>query len=343
MPDSNNQRTVRAYFAAMRRGPEAEADMLALFASDASYHEPFSGAPGPAVGAEAISERLQAGWATPIPDMELEILGIDVTGNRGESRWECRSPVFPAPVRGRDTYEFRDGLITSLKVTIDETEGPHMPRDHIATTRGAYSDSALRFATAVGTTVSAEFEAPIDLAILTTFATLVDGSSGVVVDAGCGTGRVARYLADSGLDVLGVDVAPGMIAEARRAHPDIAFHVAELTSLPSDPASVAAVAYWYSIITTPPDALSEVWSELSRVLAPGGAAVLAFQSGGGEHVHLQNAYGTTTDLTLFRHDPDHVRSGLEAIGLSVHATARRRPQFAHETTDQAFIIATDTR
>jgi len=218
-----------------------------------------------------------------------------------------------------------------------------MPRDHVAATRDAYSDSAHRFASAVGTTVSPEFEASIDVAVLATFVELTSASKGVVVDAGCGTGRIARYLADGGLDVLGIDVAAGMIDEARCAHPDIAFDVAELTSLPCDAKSVAAIAYWYSIITTPPDALDRVWSELDRVLVRGGAVLVAFQCGTGEQIHRSSAYGTSTDLTLFRHDPDHVRRGLESVGLGAHTVAQRAPRFGHESSDQAFVIATGPR
>lgn len=38
---------------------------------------------------------------------------------------------------------------------------------------------------------------------------------GVVVDAGCGTGRWARQLADLGHDVIGIDVSGAMVARAR--------------------------------------------------------------------------------------------------------------------------------
>lgn len=96
--------------------------MMSLFTPDATYEEPFSGSSEPAVGFDAIRERLRTGWTNPIPDMELEVLAIHVTGERAESRWECRSPAFPAPVRGRDLYEFRNGLIASLRVTIDNAE-----------------------------------------------------------------------------------------------------------------------------------------------------------------------------------------------------------------------------
>jgi 2-polyprenyl-3-methyl-5-hydroxy-6-metoxy-1,4-benzoquinol methylase len=47
-------------------------------------------------------------------------------------------------------------------------------------------------------------------------ATFVEGL-GVrrVLDAGCGTGRVAIELARRGLDVVGLDADPGMLSAAR--------------------------------------------------------------------------------------------------------------------------------
>lgn len=120
MGDGNETSVVAAYFAAMRRGSDAEAEMLALFTDDAVYDEPFSGQPEPAVGIDAVRERLRAGWEVPLPELELDVLSVEVTGDRAVSTWECRSTAFPGPVRGTDEYEFRDGLIAVLRVTIDE-------------------------------------------------------------------------------------------------------------------------------------------------------------------------------------------------------------------------------
>ena len=105
----------------MRRGGDAETEMHALFTDDAVYDEPFSGADAPAVGIDAIRDRRREGWAEPLPDMELDVLSIEISGGRAVSRWECRSPVFPAPVRGTDEIEFRDGRIAALRVTIDQS------------------------------------------------------------------------------------------------------------------------------------------------------------------------------------------------------------------------------
>jgi hypothetical protein len=107
--------------AAMRRGPEAEDDMVALFADDAVYDEPFSGH-APAVGTSAIRQRLRLGWQTPPPDMELDILTVEIIGDTAVVTWECRSSAFDTPTNGRDEYAFRDGRIARLRVAIQNRD-----------------------------------------------------------------------------------------------------------------------------------------------------------------------------------------------------------------------------
>lgn len=52
-----------------------------------------------------------------------------------------------------------------------------------------------------------------------------------VLDAGCGTGRVAIELAAHGLCTVGVDVNASMIAEARRRAPELEWVEADLSRL----------------------------------------------------------------------------------------------------------------
>jgi SAM-dependent methyltransferase len=52
-----------------------------------------------------------------------------------------------------------------------------------------------------------------------------------VLDAGCGTGRVAIELAARGVQAVGVDVDATMIAAARGKAPGLRFEVADLASL----------------------------------------------------------------------------------------------------------------
>ena len=52
-----------------------------------------------------------------------------------------------------------------------------------------------------------------------------------VLDAGCGTGRVAIELARHGIEVVGVDIEPSMIAEAMRLAPGLEWVRADLATL----------------------------------------------------------------------------------------------------------------
>jgi ubiquinone/menaquinone biosynthesis C-methylase UbiE len=210
--------------------------------------------------------------------------------------------------------------------------------EHVSSTRMVYDASAALYADAVGTTVSDAFERPLDLAVLRAFADDLTEHRGRILDVGCGVGRVTAYLHDRGLDVGGVDLSQAMIAAARAAHPHLSFDVAAMTALPVDDQSLAGVVLWYSIIHTPPAALADVWDEVARVLVPHGHALIGFQSGANEIVQRENAYGSGTTITWYRHDVDEVARGLEQAGLTVQARIWRVAELPHETTPQAFVV-----
>lgn len=230
--------------------------------------------------------------------------------------------------------------ITSVSGSTTMAIGLDPPsQDHIDSTRAVYDFSAAHYATAVGTTVSAAFERPIDRAILDSFAEdLLALDNARVLDVGCGVGRITSYLHDRGLDVRGVDLSPAMVATARSAHPHVAFEVSPMTALPVDDGSVTAVVLWYSIIHTPPTLLVDVWSDLARVVAPNGWVLVAFQEGDNDRAQRENAYGSSTTLTWYRHDTDDVVRGVEHAGFELHTRTWRAAELAHETTPQAFLI-----
>jgi len=115
----DGEELVHRYFGAMRRGAAGEAAMRDVLHPAVVYVEPFSGLGTPAIGREATLDRLRAGWAEPLPEMELDVLTVEVVGETARSTWECRSPALPGPVRGEDRYRFADGRIVSLEVVID--------------------------------------------------------------------------------------------------------------------------------------------------------------------------------------------------------------------------------
>lgn len=216
--------------------------------------------------------------------------------------------------------------------------------EHEVAARIAYDHSARRFVEGVGTEVNAQFEAPLDRALLRAYAELAAASGpGPVLDIGCGPGRVAAYLAELGLDAGGVDISPRMVDAARAAHPRLRFEVGSLTALGCGDRTLQGAVYWYSIIATPPSALSAVWAELDRSLSEQGQVLVAFQSGRNEADRRPDAYGSSTELTLYRHAVDDVGQSLNTAGFEVRAEVRRQAELGHESTPQAFLMARRSR
>lgn len=212
--------------------------------------------------------------------------------------------------------------------------------DHVIAARAVYDSSAATYVERIGTEITAAIEGPLDRGMLEAFAESVTETGGrKVVDVGCGPGRVAGFLAARGLDVIGIDIAPAMLVAARAAHPDVTFQEGALAELPLADRSLDGAVCWYSIIHTPPAALSDGLAELRRILSPAGQVLIAFQSGHGEAVTRNDAFGTGVALTSYRHSVDDIADRLTAVGLTVHARAERRARLAHESTPQAFIFA----
>lgn len=107
---------VERYFEAMRAGASGGGELLALFADDAVYIEPFGGEERTHVGKKDIEACFRGGWEATPPDLRLEVRRIDVDGDTVRSEWTCTSPAFDAPVKGIDVCVVRDGLIRRLEV-----------------------------------------------------------------------------------------------------------------------------------------------------------------------------------------------------------------------------------
>jgi SAM-dependent methyltransferase len=124
-------------------------------------------------------------------------------------------------------------------------------------------------------------QTPAERAVLGLFCelTLAADLGTSVADVGCGTGRLEPFLAAKGLSPRGIDLSPEMVRVARRDHPDFDFDVADLRDLPFEDASLAGVLGWYSLMYLPPSDRPAAFSELARVVKPGGYLVTAFKAG----------------------------------------------------------------
>jgi SAM-dependent methyltransferase len=121
---------------------------------------------------------------------------------------------------------------------------------------------------------------------------------GKVLDIGTGTGKAARVVAKRfpGAEVVGVDLAPEMVQEAKRVLPAelagrVTFQVADGSQLPFADATFDLVVLQNMI---------PFFGELARVVRPGGRVIFAFSRGPDTPIWVP---------------PETLRSRLEAVGF----------------------------
>jgi SAM-dependent methyltransferase len=105
-----------------------------------------------------------------------------------------------------------------------------------------------------------------------------------VLDAGCGTGRLAIELARRGVEVTGVDVEPSMIDQARAKAPELDWRLGDLATVDLEPdAYDLAVMAGNVLLFTAPGTEGAVVANLASSVARGGAVVAGFQLESGRY------------------------------------------------------------
>jgi SAM-dependent methyltransferase len=130
-----------------------------------------------------------------------------------------------------------------------------------------------------------------------------------VLDAGCGTGRVAIELARRGVTVIGVDGDSAMIAMARRRGPELEWLEADVATLDLERVFDVVVMAGNVPLFTPPGTEGALVAGCARHVAPGGALVAGFS--------------LDRDYALPDYDADTMASGL--VLTDRYATWDRAP------------------
>lgn len=213
---------------------------------------------------------------------------------------------------------------------------PATSADDVTGTRTAYDAVAEDYARLLP---DVSLEAPLDRAVLAAFAEMLRGQGDpLVVDVGCGAGRVARHLADAGLRLLGVDLSPAMVGVARLLHAGLPFAAGQAGALPLRTGTAGGLLAWYSLIHLPTEALAEVFAEFARVARPGALVLVAFQAGQGQRVDPTTSYEQPVPLSYYRHDADQVAAALERAGFALCARVQRAAALSFESTPQAALL-----
>lgn len=172
---------------------------------------------------------------------------------------------------------------------------------------------------------------------LAAFAELAAPRDGIVADLGCGPGHVVNHLSELGLTVIGYDLSPGQIVEARKAFPDLDFQVGDLTALDLGDSTLGGIVSRYSIIHLPPTRLGDVFEEWLRVLEPAAPVLVSFFGSASADAHGRPFdHQVTTAHELF---PATVARQLQDVGFAAVRIGTRPPPAGGRPFDQATVLA----
>ncbi|MFI1018717.1 class I SAM-dependent DNA methyltransferase [Streptomyces sp. NPDC020965] len=121
---------------------------------------------------------------------------------------------------------------------------------------------------------------------------------GTVLDAGCGTGRVAVELARHGIAVVGVDVDASMLATARRRAPEIHWHQHDLAGLDLGRSFDVVVMAGNVPLFTPAGTEPALVAGVARHVRPTGHLIAGFSLDRGYGLDAYDAHCRAAGLVL---------------------------------------------
>jgi ubiquinone/menaquinone biosynthesis C-methylase UbiE len=136
-----------------------------------------------------------------------------------------------------------------------------------------------------------------------------------LLEVGCGAGRDMAWFESQGANVVGVDLSPGMLRQARgRVRGELL--EMDMLGLGFPDGSFEGVWCMATLLHLPKADAPRALGEMRRVLAPGGALALSLQRGEGEMWETV-AYGHRVERFFARYSADEAERLLGAAGFGV--------------------------
>lgn len=180
---------------------------------------------------------------------------------------------------------------------------------------------------------------PLDRLLLRDFASENKGK-GTILDIGCGPGQTTKFLSDEGCtNIIGTDISPVMIAEAKRINLQLNFEVADALSLNYNTDTFAAAVAFYAIVNLDYPVIKTAFTEINRVLKPGAPFLFSFHTGD-DIVHLDELLNENVNIDFYFLDVDSIISLLKETCFSVTDALVRYPYPQEYPSQRAYIKAT---
>lgn len=177
---------------------------------------------------------------------------------------------------------------------------------------------------------------PRDRELLQQFASSV-GKGNQVLDLGCGPGHTTAHLDSLGVNPVGIDLSPEMIARATVLFPRVSFAVGDLLQLSHGDGSVRGILAFYCIVHLKPDQLVPAFSEMFRVLSAGGTLLVSFHVGS-DTIRADSFLDTGAVLDFSMFPVDQVQSALATAGFTGIEIHQRPPYDSEHPTTRCYVF-----
>jgi SAM-dependent methyltransferase len=137
-----------------------------------------------------------------------------------------------------------------------------------------------------------------------------------ILDAGCGTGRDMAWFEAKGCRVTGIDLSPGMLAEARSRVSGPLIEM-DLLDLRLDPQAFDGIWCNAALLYVPKEHVPSVLTRFRDALKPGGVLALGLKRGESEGWQAGDYVGIERFFSLFTEE--ELRGLLEDAGFRIES------------------------
>ena len=160
--------------------------------------------------------------------------------------------------------------------------------------------------------------------------------TGPILDLGCGPGQIGAHLMGQGRRVIGIDISREMAARASSRLTGAV--VADALALPLATHTVSDAVAFYSLIHLPRRLLLDAFTEIARVLQPGGQFAVAAHEGHGE-VHANEFLGRPVTLQAQLYTLAELSNAAANAGFDLVSAHRRAPHDNEGSTMRLYLVA----
>lgn len=150
------------------------------------------------------------------------------------------------------------------------------------------------------------------------FAELVKKNGGKeVLELGCGSGVQSRQLSDLGLEVVGIDISPNMVLEAKKRASKANFLVGDIATVTFSANTFDGIYARASLLHIPKDMIPKVFESINKMLRNGGIFYLAVKEGKGEGEVEDSRHGINVKRFFSFFVKEEIEKLLEEAGFKI--------------------------